>query len=859
MEKVEKITFHVISHTHWDREWYLPFEVFRLELVELIDNLLNILDHNKNFIFHLDGQSIILQDYLEISPDKKELIKKYVSSGNIIIGPWYVLSDEFLTSGEALIRNLLYGIRDSLEFGNVMMIGYLPDQFGQIAQLPQIFKGFNIHSAIIGRGIQDGFSEHNWHGLNGDKILAISLTHWYNNAQKFPNEPQELHRYLDKIYETHARTTHSGHILLMNGCDHLFPQSNLLDTLKLASSNKRWQIKQCSLNEAIKNIEQNEHNGNYPVYFGELRDDNNKYVLAGTLSSRVYLKLLNYRCQTKLEKIIEPFATLLSVRNYFDYPFQKIHYAWKLLIQNHAHDSICGCSIDEVHKEMETRFLKVEQVLDKLQENLLEALTHLRHEIASPSARNDIHNPYLQLINLTNYCRNECVEAELEFPLGPPAEHPSALPTINIEEIKDFSLTHNGKNIDFEILNNYKTHKMTRSKNEVPLLQPIQKIRVLFNADLEPFSIISYEIDTNHRNQKLKVKDEPPTLEFKNKNYKLKINNDGTLTIILNASNHKFENIHFISIEDDLGDEYSFEPNKGSKIICSRDWVWNIKVTEENKLRKKFLLETTSFELKIEIEVICHVNSDRIDFKTKIDNNLKNKRIRINFPTNLQTSYIAADTPFGVLKRARPPINWTNYALSQPLHNWIDHNNNKNSGLTFFGGGLADYELYENGNGFSVTLIRAVGRLSKVKSHSLVQTPDAQCNRTIEFNYAIYPHNENINNSEITKEELLFQIPILINQSSENLNINSLIKLSEELTLSSLKRSENNNELYILRLYNPNTVNVSGGYLSLNFDFKRLYLLNLNEEKKEDITKHYNDQIKFNVKPFEIITFGIEI
>ena len=328
MEKVKKITFHVIPHTHWDREWYLPFEIFRIELVNLIDNLLNILKQNKDFIFHLDGQSIILQDYLEINPEKEEEIKHYVKSGRLLVGPWYVLSDQFLTSGEATIRNLLYGIRFSKDFGKAMMVGYCPDQFGQIAQLPQIFKGFNINSAIVGRGIQDSISEHNWFGLNGDKIITISLTHWYNNAQRFPDEKENLNNYIEKLYNTQSQTSKSGHILLMNGCDHLFAQNNLSEILSNTNGSENWELKLDDLETSVSKITEDSSVNEYPIYFGELRDDNNKYILAGTLSSRVYLKLDNYNCQTKIEKIIEPLSTLLLLNKQIScYPYNLIKYA----------------------------------------------------------------------------------------------------------------------------------------------------------------------------------------------------------------------------------------------------------------------------------------------------------------------------------------------------------------------------------------------------------------------------------------------------------------------------------------------------------------------------------------------------
>src|SRR3989338_3566048 len=463
----EKINFHIISHTHWDREWYLPFEIFRLELVELIDSLLDILKKDKRYIFHLDGQSIILQDYLEIKPEKKEEIKKYVSSGNLLVGPWYVLSDQFLTSGEATIRNLLYGIRDSKVYGKVMLVGYCPDQFGQIAQLPQILKGFNIKSAVIGRGIQDNLAEHKWHALNGASILAISLTHWYNNAQRFPDskDKKTLIEYIEKIYAKQAGTSSSGHILLMNGCDHLFPHENINEVLKTINTNGKWSIKQDSLPDAISNILENLKESDSPVYFGELREDKNRFILAGTLSSRMYLKLANYECQSKLEKVIEPLATLLTIFKNNEYPYSEIKYAWKTLIQNHAHDSICGCSIDEVHKEMEIRYLKVKQVIEKLRENLLCSLDPIESKDVVP------HNQHLQLINLTNYQREDVIEAEIEFILGPPASDPGVKPEIKEKEIKNFNLKQNGKNIDCVIISDSSKLKMYRSKDEVPLLQ----------------------------------------------------------------------------------------------------------------------------------------------------------------------------------------------------------------------------------------------------------------------------------------------------------------------------------------------------------------------------------------------------
>ncbi len=849
MTQLEKINFHIISHTHWDREWYLPFEVFRLELVKLIDNLLEILEQDSSFIFHLDGQTIILQDYLEIKPHKKEQIKKFVKSGNLLIGPWYVLSDQFLTSGESTIRNFLYGIRDAKNFGGVMYIGYCPDQFGQISQLPQILNGFNIKSAIIGRGIQDSIAEHNWFGLNGDSVLAIALTHWYNNAQRLPDK-EKLHNYLDKIYTMQSPTSRSGNIFLMNGCDHLFAQKDLKENLKGTSGNQKWQIGETSLPEAIKSILESPNKTNFPIYYGELRDDNNRYILAGTLSSRVYLKLINYSLETKLEKIIEPLSVFCAISKKIKYQYEEIKYAWELLMENHAHDSICGCSTDEVHKEMETRFLKVNQVTEKIKENLISDL----HHCDEPAMINN--KQYLQAINLTNYNRIDVIETELEFPMGPAAEHPSASPTINKPEIKNIVLKHEGKIIQSKILENTQTFKMIRSKNEVPLLRAIQKIKILFAADVKPFSACSYEIEENERDGETARRRDGEEHCFENENYKLRVNNNGTLSVVLKENNFKFENIHFLSIEEDVGDEYNFVANEKVKTTYLKDYNWNIKVIEENDFRKVFLLATDNISaLDINIEIICTYNSNRIDFKTKINNRCKNKRIRLHFPTNLHTNYLNADTALGVLQRARPPVTWTNYAYSQPLYNWIDHSNETN-GLAFFGSGLADYELYEDGNGFALTLIRAVGKLSTVKSHSLIETPEAQCNREINFSYAIFPHKGIWEEADIQKEQLIYQTPIITNHSDLLLNTKNLITLSNKLLVSILKRAEDNDNLYILRVFNPYNKKFNNCRLKFNFPYKKITLLNLNED---GMIKEFSNEVEFEAKPHQILTFGIEI
>ena len=166
-----KKVFCIISHTHWDREWYMSFEKFRLKLVDLIDRLIGLIEEYPEYVFHLDAQTIVLEDYLEIRPQNREILKKYIQSGNIIIGPWYLQNDFYLTSGEATIRNLIEGTRLAEEFGACAKVGYAPDQFGHISQMPQILSNFGIDNYLFARGFsayfrgEDGNNYRHWSPL----------------------------------------------------------------------------------------------------------------------------------------------------------------------------------------------------------------------------------------------------------------------------------------------------------------------------------------------------------------------------------------------------------------------------------------------------------------------------------------------------------------------------------------------------------------------------------------------------------------------------------------------------------------------------------------------------------------------
>jgi alpha-mannosidase len=220
----------VVPHTHWDREWHRTHEEFRYRLVRVMDGLLDLLEEDSRFRhFTLDGQVIVVDDYLEVRPEARERIETLVRAGRLVVGPWYVLPDEWLVSGEALIRNLRLGLERAAALGGAMPIGYVPDQFGHVGQLPQIFAGFGLESAVLWRGVGRDVDEtlFTWEAPDGTQVFTVYLLHGYSNAMHLPLERDALCKRLRGVIAGLGESSRIPTLLLMNGSDHLEPQPGL--------------------------------------------------------------------------------------------------------------------------------------------------------------------------------------------------------------------------------------------------------------------------------------------------------------------------------------------------------------------------------------------------------------------------------------------------------------------------------------------------------------------------------------------------------------------------------------------------------------------------------------------------------
>lgn len=394
------LTLHIVPHTHWDREWYLPFQQFRIRLVHLMDRLLDILDSDGSYRhFMLDGQSILLEDYLEIRPERAPEISHFVRTGRLAIGPWYVLPDEFLVAPESLVRNLMLGDRVCRRFGDKMSVGYVPDPFGHVSQLPQIMNGFGIQTVAFRRGLAEEPAELWWDAPDGSRVLVCYLRDGYGNVAHLPvSDPDVFVAAIQSARDSLAPHVASGHVLLLSGTDHQEPQPELPALIASANSGRLGgdRLIHSSLSAYAEALRDAIEAGlSLPVLEGELRSPQRHHLLPAVLSARMWIKQRNDAIETLLTRWAEPFTAWAEIVDLDESasgarqhahltghePLQRVRrssaliwHAWQLLLQNHPHDSICGCSIDQVHREMIPRFDQAEQIGQAVTDQSLRAI-----------------------------------------------------------------------------------------------------------------------------------------------------------------------------------------------------------------------------------------------------------------------------------------------------------------------------------------------------------------------------------------------------------------------------------------------------------------------------------------------------
>ena len=353
-------------HTHWDREWYREFEVFRLRLLRVFDNVLNLLETNKIPSFYFDGQVSALLDYLEIRPEKEKIVRKFIKEKRLFIGPFYTLVDEFLTDRTAFEKNLQIGLKISKDFGCTDFIGYLADTFGHSQNVPKILKEFGIDKCVVWRGCGDIPAEFTFNEINTVNLIRGYFMDIFSAPMTIEKKAEWLKDNLDKIAKKSG-----DYLLLPIGADHLGIEPDIKEQIEKV--NELLIDYEIRLSSPFEYFELVKDNFKQFEWNDELRDNSLTFILPGSYSARLKLKQYNVKCTYLLEQ-----ADKLQKKYGSKYD-SIIEYAYKLLLKNQAHDGICGCSTDLVHRENITRYEKIIEIANTIVEEL-----RLKHNFKTP-------------------------------------------------------------------------------------------------------------------------------------------------------------------------------------------------------------------------------------------------------------------------------------------------------------------------------------------------------------------------------------------------------------------------------------------------------------------------------------------
>ncbi|WP_019004055.1 alpha-mannosidase [Cohnella laeviribosi] len=927
-------TAHIVSHTHWDREWYLPYEKHHVRLVHLIDTLLDKLERDPEFrSFHLDGQTIILEDYLQVRPEQRDRLEKLIRQGRLIIGPWYILQDAFLTSGEANVRNLQIGHQDAKRFGQPAKIGYYPDTFGLAGQTPQLMRQAGIRNVFFGRGVkptgfnntvsyggyESSFSELTWVGPDGSKVLGVLFANWYSNGNEVPKNEAEARAYWERKLADAEKYASTGELLFMNGCDHQPVQLDLPEAIRTA---RRLfpdvEFVHSSLPDYVRALEGAIDKELSSVY-GELRSQRTDGwgTLVNTASSRVYLKQMNQLGQALLEKAAEPLAALASLHG-GSYPHHLLTYAWKTLMQNHPHDSICGCSVDEVHREMVTRFDKsrhvAESVIEASAAYVADRIDTTGFERFGSDARPVV------VFNTTGTPRTGVVTIELD------AERLYFRDGYTLEEaarkIKSLDLSgrvlvdERGALVECtaEDLGLQFGYDLPDDKFRQPYF--CRRVKLVFEAaDVPALGLRTYAwvraasgaaastaASTAAASTSASAPESaaPPSSALvsslvagdralENEFLKVEVADDGSFALTDKATGRVFRDLGIYEDVGDIGNEYMFKQPEGEPPLTTKGLSARISVVENTPYRASLeivhdweipasadeRLEQEQRELvyypyrkarrskmKVPLTIRTVVRLERsgrgVEIESSFDNRAKDHRVRMLFPTDVAAETHNADSLFEIATRNNVPApEWENPSYTQHQQAFVDVSGD-GAGLTVANLGLNEYEVLRDGrNTIAVTLLRAVGELG---DWGLFPTPEAQCLGECAARLKLIPHDGEGIRSGAYEQAYQFQAPWTVCQTGVHAGdirpvYAPLRWTGEKLASSSMKRNEQTGDL-MLRWYNLSRDDAALT-IAADVPIAGAYKSNILEEQVQPLAAQPSGEFALPVGPCEIVTVGL--
>lgn len=820
---------HITPHMHWDREWYFTTEESRILLVNNMEEIMNRLESDPEYKYYvLDGQTAVLEDYFAIKPENTERVKALVEAGKLIIGPWYSQTDTMQVSGESIVRNMMYGIRDCMKFGDAMKIGYLPDSFSMSSQLPMIYNGFDITRAMFWRGCSERHgtnkTEFLWQSNDGSEVTAQVLPLGYAIGKYLPQDEEGLRARLDKYFPVLEKPSVTKDILLPNGHDQMPIQKDIFEVMdKLREIYPDREFSMSRFEEVFEKVEA--ARGQLDTIKGEFNDGKYMRVHRTISSTRMDIKLIHAEIENKIVNILEPLASIAWTLG-FEYHHGLIEKMWKESMKNHAHDSIGCCCSDKVHAEILNRYI----LADDMATNLIHF--YKRKIVDHMPDREGCDK--LAMFNLSPYEREEVVNTTI---------------TIRAQEFSIFDENENPVEYFIQDKRQIDPGKVDRQIVHYGNYDPFMEFDIQIKRTVPAMGFATLHIQGNEKGA-VKVAEQKDYL-LENEYYRINVNDNGTLTIFDKETEQVFDQVLRLEEGSDDGDEYDYSPSRQEWLLYSDEFPVETSIDHQgfqsvaniafrmnvpvNLAEREERTGQNGF-VEAQCQVVLKQGSRRIEVRMELDNQADDHRVRVLVPTPFVSETVVADNQFGCITR---PTNdpamavWEEEKWKEApvpvyqLMNFAALENGK-AGMAIMSNGLREFEVIasqsdENRDTFALTLFRGIGVLGKEElllrpgrpSGIKIPTPDSQVRGKLvcEFTLCGFSGNHIDANimaqarDNVTQIECYNKIPynaMKLNVGEQNLpmSFSLLSKQQSGAVLSVLKKAEDEDAL-IMRVYNP--------------------------------------------------------
>ncbi|WP_237931772.1 glycoside hydrolase family 38 C-terminal domain-containing protein [Buttiauxella sp. S19-1] len=747
---------HLVQHTHWDREWYFTENDSKAVLYYFMDDLFQRLEEDKTLgPFVLDGQTVVIEDYLSVAPHQETRLRQLIEQGRIVIGPWYTQSDFLVVGAESITRNLLLGHADCQCFGGTMPIGYVPDSFGQSAQLPMFLQQFAIDYAVIWRGWSEhnvAHSEFSWQAADGSKVTTAVLPWGYGCAKWLPDNPQTAQKTLEPILEKQTRFSLTDHVLLPNGNDQSpfeYRVPAMLEQLNPQQDDYRFV--RSSFSQFFQALES--ANVTLPVYQGEFLSPKYMRIHRGIFSTRIDIKQLNARLERTLSQHLEP---LLAVnwRLGLPYPQHAVDNIWREAMKSHAHDSIGGCNSDRVNamvkNRLESGLEMANQLIDLNMKMLAEGIT-----AQQDGKKIIIFNAHPQmsagLVELTIFT------PEQDFRVVD-SEGKECRWQIVEEGRQDMSI----------IVQELSNSTETTWYRKCCLLLEVANIPACGYQTL----YLQEGINAGFEQQAKSIN------KLENAWLRLEVDEQGILTLTDKRSQQSYHNILQLVDGGDAGDNYNYSPPFDDWLINSNGFLtsisgtqgalqsaltlsWKIAVPQDLAARRE---QRADAALDITMTITLADSNAWLDVAISVNNTVRDHRLQVLLPTAAQSHIHFADQPFGLIERQNLPSEmavwqdeqWTEAPVAlYPMQSQVMMYDAQR-GLCAVTEGLREYQIPQNRQDvIAVTLLRSVGWLGQANmsyrpgraSGMVLPSPDSQIQGMHHFKLSVLAMNHGADNA----------------------------------------------------------------------------------------------------------------